>query len=132
VFNSAKIFETDNKHGRNIQLEIGGSVSSLFTYFLDGSRRTYKIVDFGSTDGKFLPIVAGQIGAAVCVRRRKKLKKYALKRENAIALPDRMGGEFKKLAGGIPKTLEEIKVLLTPCPSLEGIFGTDFLISANV
>lgn len=36
VFNSAKIFETDNKHGRNPQLNIGGFVSSLFTYFLDG------------------------------------------------------------------------------------------------
>ncbi|MCP4401310.1 MAG: hypothetical protein GY801_28930 [bacterium] len=103
VFNSAKIFETDNKQGRNILLEIGASVASLFTYFLDGSRRTYKIVDFGSTDGKFLPIVAGQIGAAVCARRHKKLKKYAIKRENAIALPDRMGGEFEKLAEELPK-----------------------------
>ncbi|MCP4401555.1 MAG: hypothetical protein GY801_30185, partial [bacterium] len=95
VFNSAKIFETDNKQGINLQLEIGGSVTSLFTYFLDGSRRTYKIVDFGSTDGKFLPIVVDQIGAAVCVRRHKKLKKYAMRRENTIALPDRMGGNLK-------------------------------------
>jgi len=106
VFNSAKVFETDNKQRKNIRLHIDGSVSSLFKYFLDGSRRTYKIVDFGSTDGKFLPIVAGQIGAAVCVRQHKRLKKYRIKRENVIAVPDRMGGEF----GNIEEEITKIRI----------------------
>ncbi len=67
VFSKSKIFETDNRKGGNIQIEVGSSsVPSLFKYFLDGARRTYKVVDFGSTDGKSLPIVAGQIGTAVC------------------------------------------------------------------
>ncbi len=102
-FNNDKIFETDNKKRKNIQLNIEGSVSSLFKYFLDGSRRVYKIVDFGTTDGKFLPIVAGQIGAAVCYRQNKKLNKYKLKRENVIAVPDRMGDEFEQIAKNISK-----------------------------
>ncbi|MGE0086256.1 MAG: hypothetical protein AB7S75_17750 [Desulfococcaceae bacterium] len=103
IFNSEKIFETDNKERKNIRIDIDGSVGSLFKYFLDGSRRTYKIADFGSTDGKFLPIVAGQIGTAICFRQDKKLKKYKLKRKNVIAVPDRMGDEFEKIAQKIPK-----------------------------
>jgi hypothetical protein len=74
VFDSDKLFETANKAKENIHLKLDSSVCSLFSYFLDGSRRVYKIFDFGSTDGKFLPIVAGQIGAAVCYRHNQKLK----------------------------------------------------------
>ena len=103
VFSKKKIFETNNKQGKNIKLSINNSVPSLFKYFLDGSRRTYKIVDFGTTDGKFLPIVAGQIGAAVCERQDKRLKKYYILRKNVIAIPDRMGGEFDRIAKRIPK-----------------------------
>ena len=102
-FSSDKIFETDNKQRRSIQLEVNSLVPSLFCYFLDGSRRTYKIVDFGSTDGKFVPIVAGQIGSAVCFRQNGKLKQYQLRRENAIVVPDRMGDEFDKIEKIIPK-----------------------------
>ena len=113
-FKNDKIFETDNKKGKNIQLNIGVSSSSLFKYFLDGSRRVYKIVDFGTTDGKFLPIVAGQIGAAVCERQNKKLNTYKIKRENVIAVPDRMGDEFDKIA-------EEISELKLPRGKQNGL-----------
>jgi hypothetical protein len=113
-FKNDKIFETDNKKGNNIQLNIGVSSSSLFKYFLDGSRRVYKIVDFGTTDGKFLPIVAGQIGAAVCERQNKKLNTYKVKRENVIAVPDRMGDEFDKIA-------EEISELKLPRGKQNGL-----------
>lgn len=121
VFNSKSIFETDNKRGEKIQLPIDSSAPSLFKYFLDGARRTYKIVDFGSTDGKFLPIVAGQIGAAVCVRENRRLKKYKMKRDNVIAVPgDRMGDSFDeivekikkiKIPKGKPKTISIGQVL---------------------
>ena len=107
VFSKSKIFETDNRQGKNIQIDVGSSsVPSLFKYFLDGARRTYKVVDFGSTDGKFLPIVAGQIGTAVCQRNNKRLQKLHLRRENVLAVPDRMGGEFDAIAAEIP----EIKI----------------------
>jgi hypothetical protein len=104
VFDRDKIFETDNKQRKNIQLSVNSSIPSLFKFFLDGARRTYKIVDFGSTDGKFLPIVAGQIGAAICVRENKRLKKYKIKRDNVIAVPaDRMGDSFDEIVTGIKK-----------------------------
>ena len=97
-FHRDKVFETDNPKKRKIQLHLDGATSPLFSYFLDGSRRTYKIVDFGSTDGKFLPIVAGQIGAAVCHRQHKKLKPYSLKRANVLAIPDRMDVELETIS----------------------------------
>lgn len=96
-FSGDKIFET-NKSGKNVQIDYAQAASSLFAYFLDGSRRTYKIADFASTDNKFLPIIAGQIGAATCVRNNKKLKKNQLIKKNVLAVPDRMGGESDRIA----------------------------------
>ncbi|MBX2999448.1 MAG: hypothetical protein KF893_13110 [Caldilineaceae bacterium] len=103
VFSKAKVYETHNKSGEKVQLDTHSSVPSLFTYFLDGSRRTYKVADFGSTDGKFLPIIAGQIGTAVCQRRNRRLKKHLILQENVIAIPNRVGDEFDAIAVEIPK-----------------------------
>ncbi len=98
-----RVFETENRAGKNIKLSPEKSTASIFRFFLDGARRTYKIVDFASTDNKFLPIIGGQIGAAVCVRENRKLKKYKLVRANVLALPDRLGGEFQKIKEEITK-----------------------------
>jgi hypothetical protein len=46
---------------------IEANVSPLFKYFLDGSRRTYKVDDI-AYDNKIFPIVAGQIGIGCCKR----------------------------------------------------------------
>ena len=102
-FKSDKVFENDNFSGKNRRLEYNETASSLFSYFLDGSRRTYKIADFASTDNKYLPIVAGQIGTAVCLRKNKKLKKYKMLKKNVLALPDRLGGEFDEIREEIRK-----------------------------
>ena len=40
----------------------------LFKYFLDGSRRTYKVDDI-AYDKKLYPIIAGQIGVGICERK---------------------------------------------------------------
>ncbi len=96
-FQSDRMFETENNSGRNVDLNIGQISSSLFKYFLDGSRRTYKIGDFASRDNKFLPIVAGQIGTAVCVREHQKMRKYKVSKDNIMALPDRLGDEFESI-----------------------------------
>ena len=40
----------------------------LFRYFLDGSRRTYKIDDL-EINRRIFPIMAGQIGVACCERK---------------------------------------------------------------
>lgn len=101
-FNTTKIFET-SKIAEKRKLTTFKSEISLFKYFLDGSRRTYKIVNFASTDGKYLPIVAGQIGAAVCLRENKAIKNLHLSKFNIIALPDRTGDEFENIKNEISK-----------------------------
>lgn len=64
------------------------SVPSIFTYFLDGSRHTYKVDDI-SYKNKVYPVIAGQIGVGCCVRKNKRLHKEVYKRENVIVLPDK-------------------------------------------
>jgi len=113
-FKSDKVFETENPSGKNILLKFDQPAQSLFSYFLDGSRRTYKIADFASNDNKYLPIVAGQIGTAVTYRKNKKLKKYKLIKKNVLAIPDRLGGEYETIRDEIKKikthnlTIDEI------------------------
>ncbi|MDO9522288.1 MAG: hypothetical protein Q7J08_01080 [Methanocorpusculum sp.] len=60
---------------------------SIFKYFLDGSRRTYKVDDI-SYDNKVYPIIAGQIGIGCCVRNNKRLKKEEFWRRLVIVLPE--------------------------------------------
>ena len=43
-------------------------IPPLFKYFLDGSRRTYKVDDIVFNDNGLYPIMAGQIGVGCCER----------------------------------------------------------------
>ena len=62
---------------------------SIFSFFLDGSRHTYKVDDM-SFQRNVYPIIAGQIGVGCCERRGSKLQPGLLfKRQLVIALPDR-------------------------------------------
>ena len=44
---------------------IKGESNPLFSFFLDGSRRTYKVDDI-AYGNRIYPIIAGQIGVACC------------------------------------------------------------------
>lgn len=85
-FEESKIFESE---GNGKIRKCDTFHSSIFTYFLDGSRKTYKIGDIITTDKKFVPIVAGQIGAACCHRNDdRKLNKYQSTIKNILTLYD--------------------------------------------
>lgn len=58
----------------------------LFKFFLDGSRRVYKIDDI-AYDQKVYPIITGQIGVGCCKREDKIIKKLLFKKENVLVLP---------------------------------------------
>ncbi len=60
----------------------------LFTYFLDGSRRTFKIDDI-SYNKEVFPIIAGQIGVGCCKRTNKQLNIFEYDNKNFIVLPDK-------------------------------------------
>lgn len=61
---------------------------SIFTFFLDGSRHTYKVDDM-SFQKNVYPIIAGQVGVGCCERRNSKLQPALLERKFVIALPDK-------------------------------------------
>jgi len=59
----------------------------LFRFFLDGSRKTYKVDDI-IYDKNVFPIIAGQIGVGCCCRDDKKIKSHNLELHNVISLPE--------------------------------------------
>lgn len=64
----------------------------LLTYFLDGSRRVYKVDDqaYSKSDGRSVlyPVIAGQIGVACCKRENKIVTPVKFKSEIVISVPD--------------------------------------------
>lgn len=67
-------------------------IPSILRFFLDGSRRTYKIADL-LVKGRYLPLVAGQVGVAVVNRTtdmRVKPFRELCHAANVIAFPDQV------------------------------------------
>ena len=82
-----KFGETDKsiKGAKSIQPAANGS---LFKYFLDGSRRTYKVDDIVYEQGIY-PFIAGQIGVGCCRRNDPNdFKSFVLEQHPVIAIPD--------------------------------------------
>ena len=79
---------TRTKSVKDLADRISKSGSPLFRYFLDGSRRTYKVDDIAY--GKRLyPIIAGQIGVAICERKDKhNFNPINLKNPLVVSIPD--------------------------------------------
>lgn len=72
------------------------SEKPLFSYFLDGSRHTYKVDDIAYKNHVF-PIIAGQIGISCCARQKGEMKPFKFERRLVIALPKaaNQGDEWK-------------------------------------
>lgn len=65
--------------------------ANFFVYFLDGSRRVFKVDDIAYRKGNrtaIYPVLAGQIGVGCCCRKNKKMSKEFLFKEWDIAVPD--------------------------------------------
>lgn len=62
------------------------NLKPLFTYFLDGSRHTYKVDDIAYKNQVY-PIIAGQVGISCCTRIDGEMKPFCFERRLAIALP---------------------------------------------
>lgn len=60
-----------------------------FKLFLDGSRRTYKIVDM-PIGSQVFPIVAGQVGVGVCKRESRRVAPCELMFDIVLAVPDKI------------------------------------------
>jgi hypothetical protein len=89
IFDESKIFETESAEIKKLQ----PYYPSIFAFFLDGSRKPYKIGDMITTDNKFAPVVAGQIGAACCERKSKKIELFKLLKKNILMVFDSINNE---------------------------------------
>ncbi len=82
---------TNHKHAVSLKekadARFANGSGSLFSFFLDGSRRVYKVDDI-SYNRKVYPVVAGQVGIACCNRENKKMKPFVYEKQLVISLPD--------------------------------------------
>ncbi len=86
-----KNYGETTRHNKSINIstlseELAKDSKPLFKYFLDGSRRTYKVDDISYSNQVF-PIMAGQVSVGCCKRVDKRLKNQKCYRHNVIALP---------------------------------------------
>lgn len=80
------------KHTSSVNLkEESDSISTqppIFTFFLDGSRRVYKVDDI-SYNKQVFPVIAGQIGVGCCKRVNKHIVPEKFYDELVLSLPDK-------------------------------------------
>jgi len=83
--------------------------STYFSYFLDGTRRAYYLYDMATGDGNVVPILAGQVAAAVLKRDRAtgNLSVHKHYRRGLLILPTGGGGLNDGDANDIKKEIEE-------------------------
>ena len=87
---SSQIAETDLSRVHTVRIEdfFLNNCSSVFKFFLDGSRRTYQIDDI-AIGNKIFPVIAGQIVVGCCERKdRDTFKKFAIENKIVLAMPD--------------------------------------------
>ena len=84
---SAETDPSNEPHDLSRLISKLSSVPSCFRYFLDGSRRVFKIDD-AEFDGDIYPIAAGQIGIACCRRDGRELAKEFFERKLVLVLPN--------------------------------------------
>lgn len=82
----------------------------VLTYFLDGSRRVFKVDDmaFPQSGGRsvIFPVIAGQIGVGCCHRIDKRIEPVKFKREIVLAMPELANADGKP--GFWPATAKKI------------------------
>lgn len=87
-----KYAETDKSKVKHIDLEQKAERElgfPIFKYFLDGSRKTYKVDDIAIGD-RIYPLVAGQISVGCCYRMDDSFKTVDSQRMIVLAVPDRI------------------------------------------
>jgi hypothetical protein len=86
------------------------SNQQILNYFLDGSRRVFKVDENSYPDSsgrsKIYPIIAGQIGVACCYRKERKMVSEKFKRELVIAVPDIANADGK--SGFFPAIVKKV------------------------
>jgi len=123
-----KTAETDKANRRYVPLadlsrKLAVRDEQLLTYFLDGSRRVFKVDDIAYTQSGgrsvIYPVIAGQIGVGCCRRERKQMFPEKFKREFVLSIPDIANADGK--AGFFSATAKK----LNECSELKRL-GIEF------
>ncbi len=61
----------------------------IITYFLDGSRRVFKVDDI-SINKQVFPVIAGQVGVGCCRRENRKMKPERFYRDIVLSIPNKL------------------------------------------
>ena len=103
--------------------ELSSRDNQILSYFLDGSRRVFKVddIDYSQSGGRSViyPVIAGQIGVGCCRRVSKRLVPVKFKREFVLSMPDIADADGKP--GFWPATAKK----LSECNELKRI-GIEF------
>lgn len=94
-FRKSVFAEKDHSRKQTVLIgqELIRKTPPIFRYFLDGSRRTYKVDDI-SIGTRVFPVVAGQIIVGCCERKnRDEFKSFDFRHKLVIALPDDFDGD---------------------------------------
>ena len=98
-------------------IKVASSGTNILTYFLDGSRRVFKVDDMGfilpGGRNVIYPIIAGQIGIGCMRRENRELKKEKFHQEFVIAMPDIAN------ADGKPGYFQALAQKLNACQALK-------------
>ncbi|WP_146208694.1 hypothetical protein [Azospirillum sp. TSO22-1] len=92
-----KLFESpENRTIRTVPTTgVDEKTPSILTYFMDGSRRVFRFSDIILTDGRYFPVLAGQVGVAVLKRCEdgslSPMRQY-VRYENILVLPNTIDG----------------------------------------
>lgn len=87
------------------EMIIRSRIPSIFSFFLDGSRKTYKVDDVSYKKSVY-PILAGQIGVGCCERKDKKLfPALPFERKLVISLPNKAFSNDQWIEEDLAKSL---------------------------
>lgn len=87
---ASKFAESDLKRVQTVRIDSNliKNTSPIFSFFLDGSRHTYKVDDI-AIGKKIYPFIVGQVVVGCCERKdRDTFKKFKLYHDLVMALPD--------------------------------------------
>ena len=105
-YDTTRIYETDNKSQRR-KLELVSVDASIFAYFMDGSRKEYKIADIITPESKFMPVVAGQVAVGCCKRVDGNMQRFMLNRMNYVLLSKAINSEdFEYIKQGYERDMQ--------------------------
>lgn len=106
-YDTSKVYETEGSPNKK-KLKLLTHPLTNFAYFMDGSRKVYKIGDIITPENRFMPIVAGQVSAGCCLRDEQgDMHKHILEKQNYLMLSDAINSEdFEYIKRGYEREMK--------------------------